>query len=97
VGSLAAQNVGIGTNTPSSKLHVTDASTPNAATIRVSGLSSTTTVTTNAADVMVMTDANGILRRSNETVKDAWTLQVMPQLHCAVLEQLAINLSVYLK
>jgi len=72
VGSLAAQNVGIGTNTPSSKLHVTDATTPNAATIRVSGLSSTTTVTTNAADVMVMTDANGILRRSNETVKDAW-------------------------
>jgi hypothetical protein len=72
VGSLAAQNVGIGTNTPSSKLHVTDATTPNAATIRVSGLSSTTTVTTNAADVMVMTDVNGILRRSNETVKDAW-------------------------
>ncbi len=72
MGTLAAQNVGIGTNAPSSKLHVTDATTPNAATIRVSGLSSTTTVTTNAADVMVMTDANGILRRSNETVKDAW-------------------------
>jgi hypothetical protein len=35
VGSLAAQNVGIGTNTPSSKLHVTDATTPNAATIRL--------------------------------------------------------------
>jgi hypothetical protein len=70
--NLFAQNVGIGTSTPSSKLHVTDGTTPNAATIRVSGLSNTSTLTTNATDVMMMVDANGIMRRSNETVRDAW-------------------------
>ncbi|MFN5845861.1 MAG: hypothetical protein ACK46O_09135 [Flavobacteriia bacterium] len=65
-------NVGIGTATPSTKLHVSDPVSPNAASVRVSGLASTSTLTTNATDVMVMTDVNGVMRRSNEAVKDAW-------------------------
>lgn len=65
-------NVGIGTATPADRLHVTDAVTPNTATVRISGLSSTGTLTSLATDAIVMTDANGSLRRANETVKDAW-------------------------
>lgn len=68
----AAGNMGIGIAAPAEKLHVSDATTPNAATIRASGLSSTTTIVTNTTDVMIMADANGALRRANETVKDAW-------------------------
>lgn len=71
-GNLVAQNVGIGTSTPNSKLHVSDGTLPNAATIQVSGLSNTSSLTTNATDVILMVDANGIMRRSNETVRDAW-------------------------
>ena len=65
-------NVGIGTATPADRLHVTDAVTPNTATVRISGLSSTGTLTSLATDAIVMTDANGSLRRGNEAVKDAW-------------------------
>ena len=65
-------NVGIGTATPADRLHVTDAVTPNTATLRISGLSSTGTLTSLATDAIVMTDANGSLRRANEAVKDAW-------------------------
>jgi len=65
-------NVGIGTATPLDRLHVSDPTTPNAATVRVSGLSATTTLTSAATDVLVMTDANGSLRRAREAVKDAW-------------------------
>jgi hypothetical protein len=65
-------NVGIGTATPADRLHVTDAVTPNTATVRISGLSSTGTLTSLATDAIVMTDANGSLRRANEAVKDAW-------------------------
>jgi hypothetical protein len=70
--SDVSSKVGIGTNTPNSKLHVSDGTSPNTATVQVSGLSSTSTLTTNATDAMVMVDNNGIMRRSNETVKDAW-------------------------
>ena len=65
-------NVGIGTATPADRLHITDAVTPNTATVRISGLSSTGSLTSLATDAIVMTDANGSLRRANEAVKDAW-------------------------
>jgi trimeric autotransporter adhesin len=67
-----AANVGIGVTAALDKLHVSDAASPNAATIRVSGLSSTSTLTTNTTDVMLMADNNGTIRRGNEAVKDAW-------------------------
>ena len=62
-------NVGIGINPPTEKLHIGSTS---AVTIRVSGLASTSTLVTNTTDVMLMADANGVLRRSSETVKDGW-------------------------
>ncbi len=68
----SAGNIGVGTNAPADKLHVSDAISPNTSTIRVSGLSSTSTLTSAATDVMVMANANGSLRRANETVRDAW-------------------------
>jgi hypothetical protein len=65
---LSAQNVGIGTAAPSQKLHVTDATLPNAATARISGLSSTTTLALGTAPFSaVMVDANGILYRGATT------------------------------
>lgn len=67
----SAGNVGIGTNAPAEVLHLTSA-TPTLATGRFSGLASTTTIVTNATDALIMADANGSLRRANETVRDAW-------------------------
>lgn len=59
-----AQNVGIGTAAPAQKLHVSDATTPNAATVRVSGLASTTTLAAGTAPyAVVMVDANGVMSR----------------------------------
>ncbi|MFN8397398.1 MAG: hypothetical protein U0176_22435 [Bacteroidia bacterium] len=63
-----AQNVGIGTAAPAQKLHVSDATTPNAATVRVSGLASTTTVAAGTAPyAVVMVDANGVMSRGGST------------------------------
>jgi hypothetical protein len=59
-----AQNVGIGIAAPLQKLHVSDAATPNVATIRVSGLASTTTLPLGTAPFsVVMVDANGVMYR----------------------------------
>ncbi len=65
-------NVGIGTASPLDKLHVSDAVSPNATTVRISGLSATSTLANAATDVMVLANANGSLRRANESTKDAW-------------------------
>lgn len=63
-----AQNVGVGTAAPSQKLHVSDATLPNAATVRVSGLSSTTTLAAGTAPFSaVMVDANGVMYRGGTT------------------------------
>lgn len=63
-----AQNVGIGIAAPSSKLHVSDAGSPNTATIRVSGLASTSTIPLGTAPFSaVMVDANGIMYRGGTT------------------------------
>jgi hypothetical protein len=65
---LHAQNVGIGIAAPSSKLHVSDAGAPNNATIRVSGLASTSTLPLGTAPFSaVMVDANGIMYRGGTT------------------------------
>jgi hypothetical protein len=76
VGTLRAQNVGIGIAAPLQKLHVSDAATPNAATVQVSGLSSTTTLAAGTAPMrVVMADANGVLYRGGTTGStnlDAW-------------------------
>jgi hypothetical protein len=67
-GILTAQNVGIGTAAPSQKLHVSDATLPNAATARVTGLSSTTTLALGTAPFSaVMVDANGVMYRGGTT------------------------------
>ena len=62
-------NVGIGINPPLEKLHIGSSSTSS---LRISGLASTSTLVTNSTDVMIMADGNGTLRRSSESVKDAW-------------------------
>lgn len=71
-----AQNVGIGTATPSQKLHVSDGASPNTATIRVSGLSSTTALTAGTAPYkVVIADDNGVLYRGGSAGAgntDAW-------------------------
>lgn len=65
---LNAQNVGIGNAAPSQKLHVSDAVSPNTATVRVSGLSSTTTLPLGTAPfAVVMVDANGVMYRGGTT------------------------------
>jgi hypothetical protein len=65
---LFAQNVGIGIAAPSQKLHVADAVSPNTATVRVSGLASTTTLALGTAPfAVVMVDANGIMYRGGTT------------------------------
>ncbi|MBL0016801.1 MAG: hypothetical protein IPP17_10185 [Bacteroidetes bacterium] len=65
---LLAQNVGIGIAAPAQKLHVSDAGAPNAATIRVSGLSSTSTLALGTAPFSaVMVDANGVMYRGGTT------------------------------
>ncbi|MFN8398118.1 MAG: hypothetical protein U0176_26115 [Bacteroidia bacterium] len=73
---LWSQNVGIGTAAPAQKLHVSDATTPNAATVRVSGLSSTTTLAAGTAPMaVVIVDANGVMYRGASTGAggvDAW-------------------------
>lgn len=73
---LWSQNVGIGTATPAQKLHVTDGTLPNAATVRVSGLSSTTTLAAGTAPMaVVIVDANGVMYRGASTGAggvDAW-------------------------
>jgi hypothetical protein len=61
---LQAQNVGIGIAAPAQKLHVSDATLPNAATVRVSGLASTTTLTAGTGPMaVVIVDANGVMYR----------------------------------
>lgn len=71
-----AQNVGIGTATPSQKLHVADGASPNTATIQVSGLSSTTALTAGTAPFsVVIVDANGVMYRGGTVGaggRDAW-------------------------
>lgn len=71
-----AQNVGIGTASPLQKLHVSDATLPNAATVRVSGLASTTTLTAGTGPMaVVIVDANGVMYRGATTgagLIDAW-------------------------
>jgi len=73
---LHAQNVGIGIATPTHKLHISDGTSPNTATIRVSGLGSTTALTAGTAPYrVVMVDANGILYRGGSAGTgnlDAW-------------------------
>src|SRR5688500_4022869 len=67
-GVAQAQNVGIGIAAPTQKLHVSDATLPNAATIRVNGLSSTTTLALGTAPFsVVMVDANGVMYRGGTT------------------------------
>lgn len=71
-----AQNVGIGTATPTQKLHIADAVSPNVATIRVSGLSSTTALPAGTAPYrVVIVDANGVMYRGGSAGTgnlDAW-------------------------
>ncbi len=73
---LLAQNVGIGTAAPLQKLHVSDASLPNAATVRVSGLATTTTLAAGTGPMaVVVVDANGVMYRGATTgagLVDAW-------------------------
>jgi hypothetical protein len=75
-GMLAAQNVGIGIAAPAQKLHVSDATLPNAATVRVSGLATTTTLAAGTAPMaVVLVDANGVMYRGATTGAgsvDAW-------------------------
>jgi hypothetical protein len=62
------QRVGIGVTAPSQKLHVSDATIPNAATIRVSGLASISTLALGTAPfTAVMVDANGVMYRGGTT------------------------------
>ncbi len=74
--SLNAQNVGIGIATPTQKLHVSDGTSPNIATIRVSGLSSATALPAGTAPYrVVMVDANGVMYRGGSAGTgnlDAW-------------------------
>lgn len=66
--AAATQRLGIGTTAPSQKLHISDPSSPNTATIRVSGLASTTTQALGTAPfISVMVDANGVLYRGGTT------------------------------
>ncbi len=71
-----AQNVGIGTAAPVQKLHVSDATLPNAATVRVSGLASTTTLAAGTGPMaVVIVDATGVMYRGATTGAgnvDAW-------------------------
>lgn len=73
---LDAQNVGIGIVTPVQKLHVSDATLPNAATVRVSGLATTTTLAAGTGPMaVVIVDANGVMYRGATTGAgsvDAW-------------------------
>ena len=75
-GSLEAQNVGIGNAAPTQKLHVSDATLPNAATIRVNGLSTTTTLAAGTGPMaVVIVDANGVMYRgaiAGAGNADAW-------------------------
>ena len=74
--AVRAQNVGIGIAAPAQKLHVSDASLPNAATIRVSGLSTTTTLAAGTGPMaVVIVDANGVMYRGGSAGAlntDAW-------------------------
>lgn len=64
----ASQRLGLGTSAPNQKLHISDPSTPNTATIRVSGLASTTTLSLGTAPFSsVMIDANGVMYRGGTT------------------------------
>lgn len=64
----AGQRVGIGVAAPTQKLHVSDATTPNTATVRVSGLASTTTLSLGTAPfTSLMVDANGVVYRGGTT------------------------------
>lgn len=64
----ASQRLGVGTAAPSQKLHVSDPTTPNTATIRVSGLANTTTLALGTAPfTSLMVDANGIFYRGGTT------------------------------
>jgi len=66
--TAGTQRLGIGTAAPSQKLHVSDPTTPNVATIRVSGLASTTTLALGTAPfTTVMIDANGNFYRGGTT------------------------------
>jgi hypothetical protein len=70
--SRSVGNVGVGTANPLDKLHISDATSANTASLRISGLSATSLLSNATTDVMVMADANGSLRRANESTKDAW-------------------------
>jgi hypothetical protein len=76
IGVLEAQNVGIGVAAPLQKLHVADATLPNLATVRVSGLSTTTALTAGTGPMaVVIVDANGVMYRGASTgagAVDAW-------------------------
>lgn len=62
--SIYAQNVGVGIAAPTQKLHVSDGTSPNTATIRVSGLSSTTALAAGTAPFsVVIVDDNGVMYR----------------------------------
>jgi hypothetical protein len=62
------QRVGIGVAAPSQKLHVSDATAPNTATLRVSGLAGATTLALGTAPfTAVMVDANGVFYRGGTT------------------------------
>jgi hypothetical protein len=73
---LYAQNVGVGIAAPTQKLHVADGVSPNTATIRVSGLSSTTALAAGTAPFsVVIVDANGVMYRGGTVGagnRDAW-------------------------
>jgi len=66
--SSGTQRLGIGITVPTQKLHVSDPSTPNTTTMRVSGLASTTTLALGTAPfTTLMVDANGNFFRGGTT------------------------------
>ncbi len=74
-GSMA-QNVGVGIAAPTQKLHVSDGTSPNTATIRVSGLSGTSALAAGTAPYkVVLVDNNGVMYRGGTAGSgntDAW-------------------------
>jgi hypothetical protein len=61
--------VGIGVASPSETLEI---GTATNTTLKISGLATTNTITTNATDIAVLTDNNGSLRRAVSSVKEPW-------------------------
>lgn len=73
-----SQNVGIGISGPLQKLHVSDGSLPNLATIRVDGLSSSSALAAGLGPyAVVMVDADGVMFRGGSAgsgYNNAWMI-----------------------